>query len=136
MQHTVVWRRSGVKFLGPTSILIRAHLAKQQEVVDCLGASALFHLFSVGSIFFFQHSKKDLLPFGIEDPIRELQIKKGTILKTRQAMFTAAEAFDKIRTATGVTDADVRACLLPPPRPFFANSLALRQHKLNFPFPG
>lgn len=60
-----------------------------------------------------RHSKKDLLPFGIEDPIRELQIKKGTILKTRQAMFTAAEAFDKIRTATGVTDADdVMACFV------------------------
>ncbi|XP_066472424.1 outer dynein arm-docking complex subunit 3 isoform X1 [Tiliqua scincoides] len=60
-----------------------------------------------------RHSKKDLIPFGAEDPLRDPQIKKGAILKARQAMLTATEAFDKIRTATGVTDADdVVACFV------------------------
>ncbi|XP_033029398.1 coiled-coil domain-containing protein 151 isoform X1 [Lacerta agilis] len=58
-----------------------------------------------------RQSQKDRIPFGSDDVLKEPQVKKSTILKSKQAMFTAAEAFDKIRVATGVTDAnDVMAC--------------------------
>ncbi|XP_028567369.2 outer dynein arm-docking complex subunit 3 isoform X3 [Podarcis muralis] len=58
-----------------------------------------------------RQSQKDRIPFGSDDVLKEPQVKKSTILKSKQAMFTAAEAFDKIRVATGVTNAnDVMAC--------------------------
>ncbi|XP_053227085.1 outer dynein arm-docking complex subunit 3 isoform X2 [Podarcis raffonei] len=58
-----------------------------------------------------RRSQKDRIPFGSDDVLKEPQVKKSTILKSKQAMFTAAEAFDKIRVATGVTHADdVMAC--------------------------
>ncbi|KAJ7317012.1 hypothetical protein JRQ81_003174 [Phrynocephalus forsythii] len=45
--------------------------------------------------------------------LREPQPRKASILKARQTMFVVAEAFDKIRAATGVTEADdVVACFL------------------------
>ncbi|XP_062975217.1 outer dynein arm-docking complex subunit 3 isoform X1 [Elgaria multicarinata webbii] len=58
-----------------------------------------------------RQSQKERITFGTEDLLKEPMFKKATILKTRQAMLTASEAFDKIRAATGVTDADdVVAC--------------------------
>uniref|UniRef100_A0A8D0B832 ODAD1 central coiled coil region domain-containing protein n=1 Tax=Salvator merianae TaxID=96440 RepID=A0A8D0B832_SALMN len=60
-----------------------------------------------------RQSQKDRVPFGTEDLIKDTQVKKLTILKNRQVMFTAADAFDKIRAATGVTEADdVVACFM------------------------
>ncbi|XP_063150499.1 outer dynein arm-docking complex subunit 3 isoform X3 [Candoia aspera] len=60
-----------------------------------------------------RQSQKDRIPFGTEDLLREPQFKKSNILKTRQAVLTASENFDKVRAATGVTEAnDVVACFL------------------------
>ncbi|KAK9407747.1 coiled coil domain-containing protein [Crotalus adamanteus] len=60
-----------------------------------------------------RHSQKDRIPFGTEDLLREPQFKKSNILKTKQAVLTASENFDKVRAATGVTEAnDVVACFL------------------------
>ncbi|XP_063150498.1 outer dynein arm-docking complex subunit 3 isoform X2 [Candoia aspera] len=60
-----------------------------------------------------RRSQKDRIPFGTEDLLREPQFKKSNILKTRQAVLTASENFDKVRAATGVTEAnDVVACFL------------------------
>ncbi|XP_053152488.1 outer dynein arm-docking complex subunit 3 [Hemicordylus capensis] len=61
-----------------------------------------------------RHSRdKDRIPFGAEDLLKDPQFTRASILKTRQALFTASEAFDKIRIATGVTKAeDVAACFL------------------------
>lgn len=63
---------------------------------------------SVCCTSFFQHSQKDHVPFRTEDLFKEPQLTRGTILKSKQAMFNASEDFDKIRLATGVTDAEVR----------------------------
>lgn len=66
--------------------------------------------FHVPCVFYvFQHSQKDRIPFGTEDLLREPQFKKSNILKTKQAVLTASENFDKVRAATGVTEANVRA---------------------------
>ncbi|XP_077186056.1 outer dynein arm-docking complex subunit 3 [Paroedura picta] len=51
-----------------------------------------------------RHSQKEHAPFRTEDLLREPQYAKGTVMKSKQAMFIATEAFDKIRSATGVTD--------------------------------
>ncbi|XP_013920575.1 PREDICTED: coiled-coil domain-containing protein 151 [Thamnophis sirtalis] len=60
-----------------------------------------------------RHSQKDRISFGTEDLLREPQFKKSNILKTKQAVLTASENFDKVRAATGVTEAnDVVACFL------------------------
>ncbi|XP_061496320.1 outer dynein arm-docking complex subunit 3 isoform X2 [Rhineura floridana] len=60
-----------------------------------------------------RRSQKDRVPFGAEELLKEPQLKKTTILKNKQAMLTATEGFDKIRAATGVTDAqDVVAAFL------------------------
>ncbi|KAM6471251.1 outer dynein arm-docking complex subunit 3 isoform 2-T2 [Liasis olivaceus] len=60
-----------------------------------------------------RHSQKERIPFGTEDLLREPQFKKSNILKTKQAVLTASENFDKVRAATGVTEAnDVVACFL------------------------
>ncbi|XP_060108430.1 outer dynein arm-docking complex subunit 3 [Heteronotia binoei] len=53
-----------------------------------------------------RQSQRDHIPFRTEDLFKDPQLAKGTILKTKQALFTASEAFDKIRSATGVTDAE------------------------------
>ncbi|KAH0628707.1 hypothetical protein JD844_010136 [Phrynosoma platyrhinos] len=61
----------------------------------------------------FQQSQKDRVPFETEELLREPLQKKASILKSKQALFIASEAFDKIRAATGVTDADdVVACFV------------------------
>ncbi|XP_020647384.3 outer dynein arm-docking complex subunit 3 isoform X1 [Pogona vitticeps] len=60
-----------------------------------------------------RQSQKERVPFGTEELLREPQPRKSSILKSRQAIFAASEAFDKIRAATGVTEADdVVACFL------------------------
>ncbi|XP_042303592.1 outer dynein arm-docking complex subunit 3 [Sceloporus undulatus] len=60
-----------------------------------------------------KRSQKDRVPFGTEELLREPQQKKASIMKSKQALFVASEAFDKIRSATGVTDADdVIACFM------------------------
>ncbi|XP_015279883.1 PREDICTED: coiled-coil domain-containing protein 151, partial [Gekko japonicus] len=55
-----------------------------------------------------RHSQKEHVPFRTEDLLKDPQYAKGTILKSKQAMFTATDAFDKIRSATGVNPAGVR----------------------------
>ncbi|XP_048347109.1 outer dynein arm-docking complex subunit 3 isoform X1 [Sphaerodactylus townsendi] len=53
-----------------------------------------------------RQSQKEHVPFRTEDLLKDPQHSRATILKTKRAMFTATEAFDKIRSATGVTDAE------------------------------
>nr|XP_056721612.1 outer dynein arm-docking complex subunit 3 [Euleptes europaea] len=61
-----------------------------------------------------RHSQKEHVPFRTEDLLlKEPQYTKPTSLKNKQAVFTATEAFDRIRSATGVTDSEkVVACFL------------------------
>ncbi|XP_003216871.1 outer dynein arm-docking complex subunit 3 [Anolis carolinensis] len=60
-----------------------------------------------------KRSQKDHVPFGAEELRREPMQGKASILKNKQALFTASEAFEKIRATTGVADADdVIACFV------------------------
>ncbi|XP_060619539.1 outer dynein arm-docking complex subunit 3 isoform X2 [Anolis sagrei] len=60
-----------------------------------------------------RRSQKDRVPFGAEELLREPTQRKASILKNKQALFTASEAFEKIRATTGVADADdVIACFV------------------------